>query len=416
MEYLWTFDSTLQDLSAIFNTVSKNGSQFNSTSITGYGSSLLLQRSKSQYLVSSSPQLKLYNESWTFETWIYLTTISSTLQYGIIGQCKTAANYTCLQLAIRNSKLYLGFYNDDLAGNTTLTFSTWYHVGFVFDCVNRTQSIYLNGVMDGSRQAAKCFQGNNQSLTFGALEVAASNSCIDGRIDQLSFTNRAKTSKEILEDATLAVYIPFDNNSTSDKGSLRINGSLVGNITFVPGRVGQGIQINNGNQSNFEVHGLVLLGMSYLSYSFSIWIRPYALQQSTIMHFSGQADGGGYCLPFLKLNSTGQLTSYSLIYGSNAIGVVGPVIALNTWTHTAVTYSGTNGLRLYINGTLRSSQPSFSFQSGAKPMHIFVGSPSSGFGCVAMYGNPDPYYGAVDEFRLYSRELSGSDVVVLANP
>ena len=414
MEYLWTFDSTLQDLSAIFNTVSKNGSQFNSTSITGYGSSLLLQRSKSQYLVSSSPQLKLYNESWTFETWIYLTTISSTLQYGIIGQCKTAANYTCLQLAVRNSKLYLGFYNDDLAGNTTLTAAKWYHVGFVFDCVNRTQSIYLNGVMDGSRQAAKCFQGNNQSLTFGALEVAASNSCIDGRIDQLSFTNRAKTSKEILEDATLAVYIPFDNNSTSDKGSLRINGSLVGNITFVPGRVGQAIEISNGNQSNFEVHGLVLLGTSGLPYSFSIWIRPYVQQKSTIMHFAGQADGGGYCLSVLGLTTTSRLMATSYI--TNPISIVGPVVSINNWTHAAVTYSSTNGMRLYVNGALNVSSTPFSFVSGSHPMHMFVPSPLSGVGCVAGYNNSGPYAGAVDEFRIYSRELSAVDVAALANP
>ena len=62
-DYLWTFDSTFQDLSGSFNTIPKNGSNFSSASITGYGSSLSLARVKSQYLLIPSPQLKLDNQS-----------------------------------------------------------------------------------------------------------------------------------------------------------------------------------------------------------------------------------------------------------------------------------------------------------------------------------------------------------------
>ena len=73
LEYLWTFDSTFQDLSTTFSGTPMRGANFSSNSITGYGSSLSLSRSGSQYLLLPNPQLKLYNQSWTFEAWIYLT-------------------------------------------------------------------------------------------------------------------------------------------------------------------------------------------------------------------------------------------------------------------------------------------------------------------------------------------------------
>ena len=414
LEYLWTFDSTFQDLSSTFNTIPINSPNFSSTSITGYGSSLSLLTSFDQSLNIPNPQLKLNDQSWTFEAWIYLTNIVTGTQYAIIGQCRNNAQYECLHLLVRSRKLYLGFYSDDLSGRTNLTASKWYHVAFVFDCDNLTQSVYLDGVIDGTRQTSVCFQGRNQSLTIGIIEVFGVYSCFDGLIDQLSYTNRAKNSTEILRDATLVVHFPFDSYSIYDQGPLRINGSLAGNATFVSGRIGQALEIKNVNQSSFEVHGLVLLGVSNRSYSFSIWIRPDVQQKSVIIHLSSQSNGAGWCLPALGLTSSGQLTTYS--NSPLAVGVVGPVVPIASWTHAAVTYSVGNGLVLYINGTLTNSLAPFSFVSGGQAMHLFMSSPSSGISCVSGYNISGSYSGAVDELRVYSRELSASDVVALVNP
>ena len=181
----------------------------------------------------------------------------------IIGQCKNASTDTCLHLAVRNHKLYLGFFNDDLSGNTNLTELKWYHVAFVFDDDTRNQSVYLDGIIDGSRQANTSFQGYNQSLTFGSTDASGTISCFDGLIDQLSFT---ESSQKFYRNPAgchfVVVYFLFDNNSTYDEGPLRINGSLVGNTSLVPGRVGQALEIKNVNQSDFALHGLVLLGIS----------------------------------------------------------------------------------------------------------------------------------------------------------
>ena len=386
---------------------------FSSTSITGYGSSLSLLSASSQYVTTSNPQLTLYNQSWTFEAWIYLTSNMNATQYGIIGQCKAQSTDECLHLIVRHQKLYFGFYYNDLPGDITLKTAKWYHVAFVFDCDNLTQSIYLDGVIDGSRHASECFRGRNQALTFGMIEAFGPGSYFDGLIDQVSFMYRTKNSTEILRDATLVVFFPFENN-TYDQGPLRINGSLCGNSTFVSGRVGQGLEVKNINQSSFEVHGLVLLGVSNRSYSFAIWIRPYVQQQSTILHLAMQADGSGWCVPVLGLTITGQLSASS--NELNVVSLVGPVVPISSWTHAAVTYNGANGMRLYVNGTLSSTSASLPFNPGGQPMHLFVGSPRSGIALIAGYSNSGPYSGAVDELRVYSRELSDGDVAVLANP
>ena len=412
--YLWTFDSTFRDAASIFNATSKNNATFSSASITGYGSSLSLSSPAQQSVYITSPRLALNNRSWTFEAWIYLMNISSTKDYGIIGQCKSSEYDACLHLLVRSQKLFYGHYGSDAPGSTTLATWRWYHVAISYDCATLNQSVYLDGVFDGTHQTSVCFQGYDQSLTIGTIENLGGILSFDGLIDEVSFTDRPKPSAEILRDATLTLYFSFDSDSTYDQGPLRINGSLFGNTSFVAGRVGQALEIRNVNQSYFTVQRLVLLGVPSRPYSFSIWIRPYLSQRSAIIHLASTSNGDGICFPVLQLSNTSQLISTS--WNQSAIVVVGPFVPLNSWSHAAVTYSPTSGLRLYVNGTLKSSSVPFAFNPPGSPMYLFVGSRHLGSTCGAPSSNADQYSGAVDEWRVYSRELAAAHVVALANP
>ncbi|CAF3452081.1 unnamed protein product, partial [Rotaria sp. Silwood2] len=98
----------------------------------------------------------------------------------------------------------------------------------------------------------------------------------------------------------------------------------------------------------------------------------------------------------------------------------------NTWTHIAVVYGSTYGVRLYINGQFSTSSStigSISLQDPNVPMYIILGnmsplgaSPSISCQSGSIPISSGPFSGAIDEFRLYNRELNNQELCVLANP
>ena len=231
--YLWSFDSTFQDTSSTFNGTPTNNATFSPSTINGYGASLSLLGSSAQSVSVSQPFLKLYNQSWTFEAWIYLVSLVYWFDYPIIQQRDSSAPDKALHLMVRYCKLFLNFYGDDLAGVTNLTEKRWYHTAFVFDTVGCNQSLYLDGVLDSSQQANSVYLGMNGSLNIGVNHWSSYDTNFDGLIDQLSYTSRSKTSDEILCDATLTLFFSFDGNPIIDEGPLKINASLGGSTSFV---------------------------------------------------------------------------------------------------------------------------------------------------------------------------------------
>jgi hypothetical protein len=232
-----------------------DGAEFNSSTITGYGSSLSLSSALSQWVQMDTPFLNLSGHSWTFEAWIYLSTLLNSLDYAIVGQCDSRNNDKCLHLLIRSQNMYLGFYGDDLAGVTSLTLSRWYHVAYVFDSATLNQSVYSNGVLDNSTTANSFYRGNSGTLTVRMAIIPPYMYYFDGFIDQLYYTNRAKSSTEILDDATLTHHFSFDNGSIYDSGPLRINGSLFGSTSIIAGQIGDALQFGPSTNSYFRVSG-----------------------------------------------------------------------------------------------------------------------------------------------------------------
>ena len=366
-----------------------------------------------QSLTITQPYLPLFNRSWTFEAWIYLFHILNGSDYTIVGQCTDRASDQCLHIVVRDTKLRLAFFSDDLPGVTNLAALRWYHTAFVFDSSTKNQSLYLDGVPDKTRKSNQPYQGTNGSLTVGRSLCCNFPTNFDGLIDQLSYTNRSKTSLEILRDATLTLSVSFDDNSTIDEGPLRITGSLAGNTSFVAGRRGQALHIDNVTDSYFTVQGLVLLGRDNQSYSLSIWIKPAVQQRASIIHMSDNANGTGWSLPMIGVSNTDQLAIAS--WGGVGIQVFGPVVSMSSWTHVASTYDLTSGLRLYVNGSLYNSSSPFSFKGSAKPNYLLVGSPRRAIATSSWQDVIGQYSGVVDELRVYSRELSPSEISILAD-
>ncbi len=94
------------------------------------------------------------------------------------------------------------------------------------------------------------------------------------------------------------------------------------------------------------------------------------------------------------------------------------VLPLNTWTHVAATYSFTNGLRLFINGTLANMTSSNYYNAASGSLNIMsVGACTPLVWCSNAQTRivPSQYRGKIDEMRIYSRELTIAEIQALVN-
>ena len=411
----WTFEENANDVSSNGNTGQIiNGAAFT----TGYiGQAILFQSAFSQYV--NVAYVNLYSMSFTVEVWIYLYSLTtSNSDLDIIGECDIPSTQDrCLHYVVRNNQLYLAFYGDDVHGTTNLTTYTWYHAAFVYDDSLNVKSVYLNGVIDGTSTASvNAYLGVFGNVTIGTTAVRTANSYWNGLIDQLTISNRVKTSCEILNDATLVAYFPFDG-SPSDMGPNSLVGTYTvqsnNGITWIAGQVNQAINFNASN-SYFQSCGFWALGQNQ-AYSIVMWIKP-SFQSGTLFHLSTAATGSGtWCLPMIGFSSNGSLVAQSW-NGMGANFVLGPIPPVNAWTHIVQTWSSTNGLRLYINGGLYGSTSISVFSASGSPMCILLGNSGLGINCQTGQISMGSYSGTIDEFYVYSREISALEVCPLAHP
>ncbi|UJR24399.1 hypothetical protein I4U23_005776 [Adineta vaga] len=202
IEIIWYFNNNTNDFYNIYNGIGINNISYSSLSLINNSLSLYLQSKFYQYVEILSPSLDLNNRSFTFELLINPFILNNSYFYGLIGQCTTSSTNQCLHLAIRNSYLFFGFFQNDCVGQTILNSSTWYHVAFVYSYELRRQIIYLNGLIDGERYSVDPYQGNSStSLTIGMILPQDKQWSFDGLIDQISFINQAKTNSQIYDDA-----------------------------------------------------------------------------------------------------------------------------------------------------------------------------------------------------------------------
>jgi hypothetical protein len=413
----WTFEQNANDVSSNgYNGQVINGAVFT----TGYiGEAIELQNSLAQYV--NVPYINLVNRPFTIEGWIYLYSLAPTTDLDILGECAATVIDNCLHCVVRSNKLYFGFYNDDTAGTTSLTSFVWYHVAFVYDYSINVKYIYLNGIMDGTSTASGSsasigpFLGTSGNVTIGALTISSTTTYWNGLLDQLRITNRVKTPCEILNDASLVAYFPFDS-SYNDIGPNSMIGTYNpqnnNGLSWVSGRINQALNFNSSN-SYFQSCGFTALGINQ-PYSIAMWVNP-EYQGGTLFHISSAATGSGsWCFPLMGFSSNGSIVVQT--WNGATTAVMGLILPTNAWTHIVQTWSSTNGLQLYINGGLYASAVISSFSAGNSPMCVLLGSSGLGTNCQTELISMGPYSGAIDEVYIYNRELNSLEVCPLAHP
>ncbi|CAF1065997.1 unnamed protein product [Adineta steineri] len=404
----WALENNVADSISNLSGTAVNAPIYTNSGVNG-GYNLRLISSSNQYITIPTYQ-SFVSTSFTVEMWIYPTSLNSGTSYGLFSQYESLTQDHNLYLILSGENLKMGFWDDDVTSETALLINTCYHVAFVYDNSSQTQIIYLNGVQDTNRSSAGPYLGASGAIHIGNY-YDGSNHTFDGAIDEVTLYMNARSASDILSDATLSTWHSFDCGISYDSGPNRIKGTAY-NVILASGRVGQGLSYTSSS-SYYQLYGFPLLGTSNHPYSISLWIQRTSTGAGTVVYVSSQTGGGGWCIDFMGFSSSGQIIGAS--YDGVIRDVVGPILSTNVWVHVATTFSTTNGVRLYVNGSLIGSTGAIIYAASGTLNTVTLGNPLR-TGCVKKSIAPGTFYGYLDEFRLYSRELTAADVTALANP
>lgn len=181
--------------------------------------------------------LGLANSSFTVEAWVKPSSVSG--DRTILGQnIGGDPDSRTLHLIIRNGRVHMGFFGDDLTGQTDVPAGQWSHVAFTYDVATNARTVYLNGVADGTDFATGPFMGEG-NVYIGQWN---NGNFLNGRIDELRIWNTARSPDEIRQNMhrtisvleadfqNLNAYYRFDEGTGTIAYDLRngFNASLFG--------------------------------------------------------------------------------------------------------------------------------------------------------------------------------------------
>lgn len=166
----WLLDETYDDRMNNYDAVPSNNPIFTND---GYvNQAIFFNASRNQSL--TAPHIPLAGSSFTIELWLKVTEYVNAIDHSILGLCPSAVNmHDCLHLTIRwaDHRIYMGFFNDDCASNSSVPVNEWVHVAFVFDITTLIQTIYYNGIIDANCTASAGITPTTGSITIGSIPV-----------------------------------------------------------------------------------------------------------------------------------------------------------------------------------------------------------------------------------------------------
>ncbi|CAF3853367.1 unnamed protein product [Adineta steineri] len=395
----WNFENTFDDLMLTYNGTSTNGPTF----VVGYiGQALSLNSASNQYLSTSF--IPINSKSFTVDAWIYPTSFPNTKGiHTIAGLCPQQTAQQCFQFGLHSnvtsttSTGYFGLWEAaDLRGSMSIPVNQWTHVAIVYSKSKTKQVIYVNGNLDNSRGTSNGFNGTSGTFYIGNNYDLTSNPSFgtnnfQGYIDQLTVSNGVRSTCEILNVATMACRLSFDNstNFLADSGPNDVSVNAYNYISASGLKGSQAISFTTSSSSYLQATGFLFLSYNNAPFSISLWIQPTLLQGTLV--------GSSLGYDPLTFASNGSLiarvATVSVSY--NILLELTPI-----WSHIVLTWSSSGGLNLYINNILvKSIAASTSTGSGASTNNFILGGGS--------------FSGTIDEWRLYSRELPANDVCAI---
>lgn len=204
-------------------------------------------------------------------------------------------------------------------------------------------------------------------------------------------------------------HLRFDETTGStatDASGNGWNGTLVGGSTWTTGRINNAVSLS-GTTNYATLPTGVVAGLN--NFTVSAWVKlNNATNWPRIFNFGTGSTSFMYLLP---RNGSGNAQFGITTSGWNGQQQINTnyTFPTGTWTHVAVTLSGTAGT-VYVNGTVVGTNSAMTLNPSSLGITTqnYIGK---------SYLGSDPYLnGLVDEFQIYGRALSATEISALAAP
>lgn len=217
-------------------------------------------------------------------------------------------------------------------------------------------------------------------------------------------------------DDGLVVYYPFEGNSNDTSGNEN-NGIESGGVTYSTGIIGQAAEFDGIDDFVEPSYGT----LNSESFSLSFWLRTSAGNiDDTSMVFGGRTGRTSsiiYVATEFENKGDNEFFSQMMGFGGGERPEFDTNINLtdNQWHQVAIT-SDTSNYTLYVNGNLVASDSQTT--SGNLTDQAVIGDYSNqcaDLPACSCFEEDHHFNGMLDEFRIYNRALSESEIQELYN-
>jgi hypothetical protein len=366
-------------------TLTRYGTAAVSTTQSKYGAASAYFDGSGARLGLSSTAIDFGTGDFTAECWIYLNATPPSANAHIMGKHVYGTGASWI-LQINTSRVLSFLWNDGvniLSSGTALNLSQWYHIAASRS--GSTIRIFINGTQVASTTISYMFSSTTEFTVCSASNDNAL-SRVNAYIDDLRVTKYARYTSAFAPPAQAfpniynpyaslpvsgaALWLAGDDSSTlyTDAGTSAVtkSGDLVYQWTDKSGNSRNAIQTTSGNRPTWVAPANARNNLGALGFNASQWID---LADNTSLAF-GTGDFTVECWikptsfsgnSFLIAGGTNSFCIYFASTGALNIGHYGvaglgasSVISTSTWTHVAISRSGTS-LRVFLNGTLTNT-------------------------------------------------------------